>query len=356
MKNRSAYPVLDVAKLVASFFVVAIHVKLFDELSIPGLDLSVAWFVVLIGRLAVPFFFFSSSFFFFRKVCSLPKTASAFPCFLHFAKRLFRLWFFWFVVGLPMYVFVSRKSGHGSLTWLLRDIVFANGGVFYGWFLLSLFYGISAFMVSRRAFGQKWTKSFFAVGGVLVVLPAYSLASWNWFSRLAAIFGSQWDLWLGAALLPLAIGAWFAENESELRAIGRRYRIFWVLGFAFSLGCMVVEALFQKRTIGPAFPNGFYPKGLLLSLCPALVSMLAVLFSFDCPDSPWIRCCRSLSIVVYLFHGAVLHFLRLSLGRFYGGVSSPALFFFTIAGCLLCGWFLLSISGKHRFEWIKQVI
>ena len=357
MTVRKTYPALDVAKFVASLFVVAIHAKLLDEVNIPGTGLSASWGIILVARLAVPFFFATSSFLLFRKIGQLPAGASPWPTFAKFSKRLLRLWAFWFAVGTPMYFFMAFRHGEWTMSGWLWDIVFVNGGIFYGWFLPALFYGMAFLLFARRHLSQKTFYLLCVAIGIAAILPAYSGRAWSAASSFAATLRFQWPTSWATSIIPLSVGVWFADHEPDLPIMGRAYRpcLIWLL--AVSLAGMFCEGLLQRRSIGEFFPNGFYPQPVMFSLYPALFALCLLLFGLDIRESPRWLLIRSLSIVMYLFQGTALYLCWQGFGFLIpGGVPSTVVYATSVFFCLFVGCVLLRMSAMPKLIWLRQAL
>lgn len=113
------YDVVDIAKLILSYFVIGIHTKILDQELLP------------LFRVAVPAFFIYSSYFFFCKdTPNLKKTVT----------RNFELYFFWFVVLLPVTLMARRYYEKGLLIGFISMIkdFFVGSTFLASWYISAL--------------------------------------------------------------------------------------------------------------------------------------------------------------------------------------------------------------------------
>lgn len=90
------YNSIDILKFIASFFVLIIHISLFNDVN-PYLNLFIA---NGIARLSVPIFFLASAFFFFKKNLNINKDSQK-NVLLKYIKRIILLYSGWFIINLP---------------------------------------------------------------------------------------------------------------------------------------------------------------------------------------------------------------------------------------------------------------
>lgn len=109
--TRKNYDALDLLKFIMSIMVVAIHTRLFEDVTFPWL------------RIAVPVFFMISSYFFFAKIRNTETVAQK-SALLNFTKRNLQLYLFYFVLLLPITLYHKLQ--------LFKTIFFTYFGRAYG--------------------------------------------------------------------------------------------------------------------------------------------------------------------------------------------------------------------------------
>lgn len=140
---------LDLAKFIASIFVVAIHANpfrgTFNTIVIEGY-----------ARFAVPFFFITSAYLFFRRS---PQKADL----RHFAWRICLLYGFWFVFNLPHYCYYRMPN---NLATFLHNL-FLGSTFGASWFLMALLEAtVLVWLLSRKM--NNWL--LFAAGYLVLLL------------------------------------------------------------------------------------------------------------------------------------------------------------------------------------------
>lgn len=135
---RKTYANIDIAKFVLAFFVVAIHVRPFDNWNNPIVN---ALFYSA-AAVAVPYFFIASGFFCFSRDENDPWKAGGHRA-LKQAKAVLELYLIWTIVFLPVIAFGSMQDGLSAPEAVAR---FVQCTVFVGeniwawplWYLLAL--------------------------------------------------------------------------------------------------------------------------------------------------------------------------------------------------------------------------
>lgn len=151
---------IDLVKLILSIFIVAMHTQLFGGVIYP------------VTRLAVPVFFILSSYFFFCKQACLQKEEKN-KYYLHFVKRNLGLYLFWFVVLLPLTVYIGKYyEGNilASLLRMLKNFFFASTFQ-VSWYLMALIIGTGIVFFLSKKLGNT---SLFIVGIVFYSLACLS--------------------------------------------------------------------------------------------------------------------------------------------------------------------------------------
>lgn len=148
MKTRHAFNSIDIAKVIASFFVLAAHADPFCSGIVD--DVIVGMF----SRLAVPFFYVVSAFLFFQKGEITRSSVK------YYINRMFRLYVFWFIVEIP---FMYLKYFAYSQDLLTDTLLF----------------------LQRIVLGNAYDGSYFIVASIECILLLYALS--KFFSNTSLI-------------------------------------------------------------------------------------------------------------------------------------------------------------------------
>lgn len=136
----------DVLKIVLAIFIVAIHTA---PLSIPVLPLF---------RLAVPAFFILSSYFFFSKQTRFLSEEEKTYALKRFINRYLKLYFFWFLLLLPVTVIVRKwyvNPGFDTVLSIFQCFLF--GSTFRAsWFLMAALIAIVFIWYFSKWINDKW--------------------------------------------------------------------------------------------------------------------------------------------------------------------------------------------------------
>lgn len=137
---KSNLDTVDLFKLIASIFVVGIHLLTHPTLPYQTNIYSLIIFQI-IGRFAVPFFFIVSAYLFYSKYFRNPSVDQV----KKFCKRIMKLYSFWFIILLPITINQHIKNGPGSIRLNLLLLVknFFIGETFgASWYLMSSLFSI----------------------------------------------------------------------------------------------------------------------------------------------------------------------------------------------------------------------
>lgn len=130
--KRKNYDVLDLTKFILCLMVVAIHTELFPIALYPWL------------RLAVPLFFMISSFLLFGKVKETRTVRERNRVIKHYVIRIWQLYLFWFVVLLPVTIYVRRNwFDNGPIIGLVNVVLKPLLGSTFpaSWYLMASIFG-----------------------------------------------------------------------------------------------------------------------------------------------------------------------------------------------------------------------
>lgn len=155
----------DILKFIMSVFVVATHTGLFAPYLTP------------LVRLAVPIFFVLSGYFFYSKVNSFDDKAQRKGYLKKSVKHNLRLYTFWFILLLPLTVYIRGYFNCGVISGvleLLHDLLFAS--TFQAsWYIAAL---IICFILSFYL-SQRLNNTVLLIIGVIFYIPALLSSNYN---------------------------------------------------------------------------------------------------------------------------------------------------------------------------------
>lgn len=289
MQPNSTFNSLDVAKLVASFLVVAIHAT----------PVAGAASTVLIGvfaRMAVPFFFVVSAFFFFRKETDVAKLK-------HYLGRMAWLYVFWLVVGLPLVIdrsFVHHAGGLGADLLIFARNLLLNSTFRGSWFIMALMLAIPLVYFLSRRLSTWWV----LLPGLCCYVPLTLLSNYyhylpvqgrNAFDWLFSHLGYIHNSFL-VAIVFCALGKLIAEHEERLRRVSRGWLI-------VALGLVIVASIVEVLSHRAYFGD------LYFMLLPATVVLMLSLLRCEI-KLPWnYALMRNQSTITYFAHFSVIYYL-----------------------------------------------
>ena len=281
---------IDIAKLVASLLVVAIHTGPVTGL---GYTLLIDW----LARMAVPFFFVVSAFFFFGKGVGTRKL-------LHYERRMALLYIFWLVVELPMVVERSFTQHPGDIGWdmaiFMRNLVL-NSTFRGSWFIMALMIGVAAvFYLSRYL--RTWV---ILLLGLVVYIPITTCTNYYYYFPQQVQQAIDWHLqvfgWLHNSFLPafifIALGKLIANHQREIMA-WRKLEVNLAL-----VACLAASAI-------EVLSHDHYFSDLYFLLVPTSAVWLVWILHHE---STWhldYKLLRNLSTIIYFSHFIFDYLLR----------------------------------------------
>lgn len=334
----------DYLKFILAIFIVAVH------------TVPMGLYLRPILRIAVPIFFIMSSYFFFIK----QKKSNSFEDCRHamkgFAKRLLKLYFFWFVALLPLTVYTNGWYSV-SLDTLLNIILgFLFGNTFKAsWYIMALLLNI---IFVWYATTKKVSNVLLFILGVLeyigccMVSSYYSLAASlpgfdAFYNGYVRIFSEPYNSF-PCALLFICIGKAMAENSIFLskNVLLPLVAVFFALYFC---------EFYVTRHFGLAVADDcFFTLPVVSTLCFMLVGQ-----SVDWQGPKWLtaRDARSCSTIIYCSHislASVLVIVGFHLG--YGGYICEnylVLFLMTLLASLLLSFLIIRLEKTTHFKLLK---
>ncbi len=216
----------DVLKFVLSILIVATHTSFFEGYLTP------------LVRLAVPAFFMISGYFFFNRINSCQSKAKQKAYLKKSVTHNLKLYFFWFIVLLPLTLYIRKYHTMGifsGLLHLIRDFLF--GSTFQSsWYIIALITGFAIVLF----LSDKISQSALVILGVIFYIPSLLSSNYEFvfesFDGLRVIGDSLSKVFLlpcrnfSVSILYIAIGKYLAEKNYEGKT--KKYTVTFLLAFA----------------------------------------------------------------------------------------------------------------------------
>ena len=216
------YNSIDVLKFVASFFVLIIHVSLFNDVN-PYLNLFTAHGI---SRLAVPIYFLASAFFFYKKSINFTVDEQR-VALIKYTKRMAILYIGWFIIFLPKTVF--ERFIINETSFLLDIIIFVKNffltSTFSGsWFLVSCVFCVWLLFFICKSAKENNEKVLVVISAICYLFCVISSAYGNIFEFIG--LGNFYEAFVYYVAKPytsilvgvpyFVIGRYFAKNDIKL--------------------------------------------------------------------------------------------------------------------------------------------
>lgn len=321
-ENNKSYVAIDIAKLVFAMLVLYSHT---DPFMSYGITLN-SYIVNLTFRLAVPFFFLCSGYFFFLKKNSI----------VNFSKRIFILYFSWFVV----YVIASRSFLVNKES-IKLFFLSGNYGIF--WYFPALVYSTIIVYLLKKYTNTKTT--------AIVVILFYILGllgdtyfKFNKFLPITTKIINRYSLLFqktrnGFLFPPLYIflGSILATKDNI-----STNKKFLLIGFIVSYLFFIIEYIFIfKFKIGN--DNNFF-----ISLVPAVVCLFLLLKNTNLKNIKFGLFCRKVSIVVYCSHYLIYSNIAKLLSKYSISINSLLYFLISAVVTLILSSLFVLLSSKVK--------
>lgn len=216
----------DVLKYVLSILIVATHTSFFEGYLTP------------LVRLAVPAFFMISGYFFFSKINSCDSKAQKKEYLKKSIKHNLKLYLFWFILLLPLTLYIRRYHTMGffsGILHLIRDFLF--GSTFQSsWYIVALITGFTIVLF----LSDKISQSAIVIIGVILYIPSLLSSNYEFILesfdglRIAGEHLSKVFLLpcrnFSVSILYIAIGKYLAEKNYEGKT--KQYTITFLLSFS----------------------------------------------------------------------------------------------------------------------------
>ena len=307
------YDSLDVTKYILSYFVVAIHSLIFQNVLYPWL------------RIAVPIYFIISSFLFFSKVSQ--ENTDGKKLLGVYVVRNFKLYAFWFVVLLPITIY-NRQSWFSGEFWegigkALSSLLFSST-FSASWFIVASVEAVVLVYFASRGLSNK-TMLCVSIAVYAVCFARSSL----WFllreNSVVAGFCEVYEQFLTspvcsfpAALVWIVIGKMYAEGD--FRWSTARHAV-----TALSSSAALYVEWWLIRQASGSMTNDCY-----MFLIPLCLSLFGLILKADI-TLKHARTIRKISTVMYASHYSVIILIDIIRNALHIGQGMPAIWKFAIA-------------------------
>ncbi len=216
----------DVLKYVLSILIVATHTSFLEG------------YITPLVRLAVPAFFMISGYFFFGKINSCDSKAQQIAYLKKSITHNLKLYLFWFILILPLTLYVRRyhtMGFFGGLSHLIRDFLF--GSTFQSsWYITALIIGFALVLF----LSYKLPQSALVIIGVICYIPSLLSSNYEFLisssDALKEIGHNLSHIFLlpcrnfSVSILYIAIGKYLAEKNYEGKT--KKYTVTFLLAFS----------------------------------------------------------------------------------------------------------------------------
>lgn len=330
---------LDIMKLILSVFVVMIHAEVDIGILQPFL------------RVAVPLFFITSSYFFFQKITACGSDEKRRNVLIRFVKRNMILYGFWFVMLLPVTLYIRdwfSGSALESVTRFLQSFLF-NSTFRASWYIMALTIGMCISL---------WLSGHLSPGvHILVTVPVYLLCCLftNYYGLAArsSVLMNAYNIYVSvfrslcnsfpASLLWLSIGRYVSAEKGTFKKTPL-YAL-----TAVSAGALVVEYLLVSFH---ALPNGNDAYVMLVPLC---IGVFLLVKDANFKGRIAVSLGR-ISTVIYASHATVITVVGAVLRRLIGNDRvglNWTIFAVSLAICVVI-YLVIAAMERHRyFRWLR---
>ena len=334
---KKQYDCVDATKLLLSLFIVAIHADLFGSALFPTL------------RLAVPVFFIFTGFFAFSRI-DAAAPADRKKALWRIEKRYLQLYLFWFVVLLPITVYVRKYYAYRfpSLVLVFAKHLLWSSTFPTSWYLMACILGVAAVYLLSKA-NQAVTLCIGILTYFLTtcVSKYASLIADNSFlyalySKLSLVVGNPSSN-VFVALIYIVLGRNIAAQKFKLPPKKHCF-----LGFILCYFGLLLEFACAKNQ-----PWFSYRCDCWFMLAPTALFFVLSILSLDIkiPHAPVIR---SMSTIIYCSHMPIM--MVASEVFSICNIADPQntlLFSIGLVGPCLLSFVLLSLEKHRKLKFLK---
>lgn len=345
METSGRLDSIDLAKFIACFFVVTIHINPLEIVPVAGTILKDA-----VSRMFMVFFFIAAGYLFFRRLEWAEGRNAEDSIFYQYSKRILRLLGLWTVVYLPLFLLLKWKHNERlSLTamkdWLWEIVCI--GDFYHLWFLGALLVGTGLVYVVRRM-GLSSISAVVA-GGVLYLLGLLG-NSYDFLLDGIPTFARLKDGYLelffttrnGVFSAPLFLALGWQIAASKRLPLAKTA----ALGLGGSMALLVVEVLCL---------NGYTEQMELFAMSPIAVTfLLCFVLQFRVPKNSVWRTLRSYSTLIYLVHPILILAVRVAASVLRISNYDYAIHYCIVALCSLAiAAVTVQLQRKRQLIWLK---
>ena len=325
MKN---YDIFDLTKIVLCIMVIAIHTQLFPKILYPWL------------RLAVPIFFLISSYLLYSKVNQSAKELKK-QIICRYIVRLMKLYVFWFVVLLPITLYVRKDWFiNGIVSGILLMIIkFFTGSTFIAsWYISASIFGtLIVDFITNRIHNYKLLLVLFVViyfGCCFTSSYIFLFKNIN-INSLFKIFQPHTSFFVG--LIYIFLGKLMSDNKIK---INKKINIIAIIFFAILL---YIEWFLLFKI------SGIYNNDCYFMLLPLAFLIFNYIKNITiCIDNSKIF--RQFSNFSYPLHASFARLLNPVLAAFisHNIISSFLSFIITVLVCVMLFWMVKKLECKFK--------
>lgn len=333
----------DILKLILAILIVCIHSTKAGMILRP------------VFRLAVPLFFMISSYLFFLKQSTLTSRHERCEGFRKYAKRILKLYLFWFVLLLPFTIYYREwyiDFGFEKLTSIVKSFFFGSTFI-ASWFLMASLIGVAiVWLLSLWKVKNIWI----IVIGIVTYLFCCFVSNYNSlmtnFPRFIEVYNgytSKFTLPFNSfpcSILFVGIGKLLAENQFA----PYNKKLFVFLLFSF-LG-LYIEFFFTKHYCKVYFDDCYF---MLPAVCICIFMLIGQ--SRPCEIGLNTKKLRSYSTIIYCCHGTLLSWQHIILQDM--GIKEPddiavlLMFLIAIAVPIALAELFLFLERHRHLRWLR---
>ena len=346
---------IDLLKFICAILVIIIHIKPFGNVVSKSISDCLNFGLQnYLARIAVPFFFVSSGFFLYKKssIKDFDITYS-----IQYIKKLFRLYFTWTIIYLPLIIRDLLKDEQGinhAILIFFRNSIF-TGSFVHLWFIPALIFAVVlvSFLLKRKInpktiitisllfyitslFAQSW---FGFIKPLEFQLPTF----WSSLKFIQRIIETTRDgLFEGFFFVSLGMCfAFYNFNFNKNKAS---------IGFIISMFFLLIETL-SLHHFGYVRAYDLY-----LFLVPSVIFMFYISLNINLTNRLIYKTLRILSTLIFLSHllinAIVYEILKIIYEPF---TESWVQFLLTLMLSIIMSYTIIRISEYKRFIWLKYL-
>ncbi len=344
-KNRS-YDI-DCMKFLLSIFVVMIHS-----------NVNVGFFKPFL-RIAVPLFFITSSYFFFKKINNASNQREVL---IKFVKRNLILYSFWFIILLPITLFLKNWFSNGFFMGIVSffQSLFFNSTFRASWYLMALTLGMCICFIISKHLSSKTQ--------LLITLPIYLIcclftnyyglaeksshliSGYNFYISIFCSLANSFPV----SLFWISLGRYFSQNKKE--SFSKRYPALIVVSSCF----LVLEYIIIKNYNLQLSDDCYImlvPLCYFIFCCVKESSVCEKTFGNKRLLNRFLTRTGNISTIIYVTHASVisvLSYLIFNILSFEFVGINWIIFLLTIVICYIICVVIFYLENIKCFKWIRN--